>query len=128
MPDEAQPIYHMLPRSTWEAQPPDQPYQGDTLTSEGFIHCTGDSDLLVMVANRFYRDQAGEFVVLHIDPERVIAEIKWEAADGALFPHIYGPLNLDAVTDVTPFPRDDQGKFQAWKTVTPGESDASQGA
>ena len=128
MPDRSHPIYHMLPRSTWEAQPLDQPYRGDTLASEGFIHCTGDPDLLVAVANHFYRQESGDFVVLHIDPARVTSEIRWEAADGSIFPHIYGPLNLDAVTAVTPFPRDDQGEFQAWKTMTSGESDASQGA
>jgi uncharacterized protein (DUF952 family) len=112
MPDETHPIYHMLPRSIWKAQPPDQPYRGDTLASEGFIHCTDDLDLLVKVANRFYRSETGDFVILRIAPVQVTAEIKWEAADGAVFPHIYGPLNLDAVTNVTPFPRNNQGEFQ----------------
>lgn len=113
MSNDAHLIYHMLSRSVWEDQPLDRPYRGDTLDSEGFIHCTGAPDLLVEVANRFYRGEAGDFVVLYIDPARVAAEIKWEAADGALFPHIYGPLNMDAVVDVTPFPRGEQGEFQS---------------
>ena len=119
MPNDAHPIYHMVSRSVWETQPPDRPYRGDTLDSEGFIHCTGDPELLVKVANNFYRGEADDFVVLHVDPKRVTAEIRWEAADDAVFPHIYGPLNLDAVTAATPFPRNDQGEFQAWETMTP---------
>jgi len=111
-------IYHMLSRSVWEAQPLDRPYRGDTLDSEGFIHCTGAPDLLVEVANRFYRGEGGHFVVLHIDPARVTAEIKWEAADGAIFPHIYGPLNMDAVVNMTLFPRDEQGEFQPLPTTS----------
>jgi len=106
-------IYHMLPRAAWEAQPADQPYRGDTLATEGFIHCTGDPELLVRVANHFYRDQPDDFVILCIDETRVQSEVKWEAADGEFFPHIYGPLNLDAVTGVEPFPRDGQGTFLA---------------
>jgi uncharacterized protein (DUF952 family) len=37
--------------------------------------------------------------------------ITWEAADQHIFPHIYGPLNLDAVVDVVQFPRDATGQF-----------------
>ena len=67
MAEDLQLIYHMLPRSLWDAQPRDQRYQAATLASEGFIHCTGQSSLLTTVANRFYRDQVGEFVILLID-------------------------------------------------------------
>lgn len=104
-------IYHMLLLSAWQRQPVDQPYKGDTLASEGFIHCTGEIDRLALVANRFYRHQPGEFVILGINPAQVQAEIKWELADQHSFPHIYGSLNLDAVVDVIKFPRDVDGQF-----------------
>ena len=39
--------------------------------------------------------------VLRIDPHLVRAEIRWEPAAGSLYPHIYRPLNLDAVVEVT---------------------------
>ena len=111
MTDEHALIYHMLPRALWMAQPADQVYAADTLASEGFIHCTGEPELLATVANRFYRGLPGDYVILCIATARVEAEIKWEAAGDALFPHIHGPLNLDAVVGVEPFPRDDEGVF-----------------
>jgi uncharacterized protein (DUF952 family) len=105
-------IYHMLPTAVWLEHAQDDTYAADTLTSEGFIHCTGAPDLLAEVANRFYRNEPGDFVVLAIDEARVSAPIRWELADGHRFPHIYGPLNLAAVLDILPFPRDTMGVFQ----------------
>lgn len=101
----------MLPAKVWQSQAPAQPYRGDTLATEGFIHCTGEPALLLQVANRFYRNQPGDFVILCIAPSAVHAQIKWEEADGHLFPHIYGPLNLDAIAHVVQFPRDATGHF-----------------
>ena len=104
-------IYHMLPATVWARQASDEAYAGDTLASEGFIHCTDQPARLVWVANRFYRQQAVDFLILCIEPTRVQAEIKWEQADQQIFPHIYGPLNQDAVVNVVQFPRDAAGAF-----------------
>jgi len=104
-------IYHILAVESWQRQAPGQSYRGDTLATEGFIHCTGEAEWLLQVANRFYRTSPTNFVILCIDPERVAAEVKWEVADQHCFPHIYGPLNLDAVVDVVQFPRDATGQF-----------------
>ncbi len=101
----------MAPAKVWQKQASDQPYRGDTLATEGFIHCTAEPDWLLKVANRFYRSQPDDFVILCIVPERVQVAIKWEKADNHEFPHIYGPLNLDAVEHVVKFPRDAAGQF-----------------
>jgi len=55
----------------------------------------------------------GRPLALCIDPDLVVAEIRYENLEGAasLFPHIYGPLNLDAVINVLKFIRDDNGVF-----------------
>jgi uncharacterized protein (DUF952 family) len=104
-------IYHMLPAARWAAQPPDRPYAGDTLATEGFIHCTAEPERLVAVANAFYRADPGPHVILCIRAGAVTAEVRWEDAGGHLFPHVYGPLNLDAVVGVLPFRRADDGTF-----------------
>lgn len=104
-------IYHLLPRARWERQPPDELYSAASLADEGFIHCTAERDWLLRVANHFYRDEPGEWVALVIDEARVSSEIRWEMADGHRFPHIYGPLNLDAIIHSVSLPRGEDGEF-----------------
>lgn len=116
--DAASMIYHMLPAPIWNEQAADQPYEGDTLATEGFIHCTGERELLVKVANNFYRDNPDPYVILYIDQSLVESKILWEEAGMHTFPHIYGPLNLDSVVNVIPFPRSGDGVFelpQEWR-------------
>ena len=66
-------IYHMLPRGCWDAQPPDAPYRADTLATEGFIHCTAEPELLAGVANRFYRNDPGDWLILVVDPAALVS-------------------------------------------------------
>lgn len=107
-------IFHLLPVATWQAQDKTAPYQAETLATEGFIHCTREAERLVAVANRFYRQIPGEFVILCVETERLQAELRWEMADGHLFPHIYGPIPQAAIVDVKTFPRNPQGQFLAF--------------
>ncbi len=104
-------IYHMTPARIWQALGPTDLYVADSLATEGFIHCTGEPERLVVVANRFYRSISDDFVILCIEPAHLQAPLRWEVADGALFPHLYGPLNRAAVSAVIPFPRDGEGNF-----------------
>jgi len=85
-------------------------FKSKSLDHEGFIHCSQPQQILP-VANRFYQGIPG-LVLLWIDPEKINSIIRWEAADGALFPHIYGPINLDAVFLVTNINPDDDGIFR----------------
>lgn len=109
-------IYHLLPAARWQAQPPGQPYAPPSLAAEGFIHCTAEPERLLAVANAFYRNDPGAHVVLCIRTDAIEAEVRWELVEGDRFPHIYGPLNLDAVVEVLPFPRAGDGTFlpPAW--------------
>ena len=110
-PEQRRIIYHMLPEDGWLQQAENSTYVTETLETEGFIHCTGEADLLVIVANNFYRAIDGHFVILCIVEEDIQARVQWDQVGFQCFPHIYGPLNLDAVMDVVPFPRDADGKF-----------------
>lgn len=94
----------------WDALEGDA-YEAATLASEGFIHTTLGYEPLVHVANHFgYQDDPRAYVILTIDLERVRTPWRYDDAD-ARFPHIYGPLNLDAVMRVEEFPREADGTF-----------------
>jgi uncharacterized protein (DUF952 family) len=109
-------IYHLVPIDYWEAQSPDRPYVPADFAREGFIHCTRGDEQLAIVANRYYRNDRRVWHVLVIDEKAVSSEIIYEpGADGVLYPHIYGPLNREAVIEVLPTPRDPDGVFQPLK-------------
>jgi uncharacterized protein (DUF952 family) len=105
-------VLHMLPKAAWEAVPPGGDYLADTLASEGFVHCTAEPPILETIANRFYRSEGGDWLILLVDLDKVTAPVRWEAADGHLFPHIYGPIARAAVVRIVPFPRRADGTYQ----------------
>lgn len=105
-------ILHITRRSDWEAAQAMGDYRLDSLDTEGFIHCSTPEQVLGP-ANELYRGQP-ELVLLVIDPSRLEARLVYEDlyASGIAFPHIYGPLNLDAVVKVVPFPPGSDGSFE----------------
>jgi uncharacterized protein (DUF952 family) len=103
-------IYHLALRQAWEANP-QQAYRPDSLAGEGFIHCSNSAQV-AGAANRFYAGQQ-DLLVLHIDPARLTSPVQEEpSASGERFPHIYGPLNRDAVVVVQPLARGPDGCWQ----------------
>ena len=104
-------VYHMLPESEWQARQAGSDYYAATLAGEGFIHCTAELPLLERVANSFYQERAGDWLILTVDLNRVAAPVRWEEAGGRLFPHIYGPIDSLAVVGVAPFPRQADGTY-----------------
>ncbi len=114
-------IFHLTAAADYQAVPPGEPYRPTGLAADGFIHCTGTLPVLLEVANRFYRDQPGAFVVLDIDPPQLTAPVRLESPvppapagsplAGVLFPHIYGPLNREAIVAVRPARRAADGRF-----------------
>ncbi len=103
-------ILHISKRQQWEEANNTGSYRAESLETEGFIHCSQASQI-TKVANRFFRNQT-ELVLLFIDTDKVKAEIRYEMADGELFPHIYGELNLDAVYQVIAFEPGEDGLFE----------------
>jgi uncharacterized protein (DUF952 family) len=104
-------IFHLTPAATWADAQRAGAYTADSLATEGFIHCS-TADQVVWVANSRFRGRQ-DFVLLHIDSDRLSAPVKYENLEGGtqLFPHVYGALNLDAVIDATPFQADEHGAF-----------------
>ena len=113
-------IYHIAAADALAAARQTGVYRTESLSGEGFIHFSNLHQVL-QVANRFYTGQNG-LVLLEVDPSRLRAELKFEApvhpasaaplpGSGQLFPHLYGPLNLDAVVAVYDFVPKAGGKF-----------------
>ncbi len=102
-------IFHITRSQQWEQAKQVQSYRGDTLDSEGFIHCSTLPQVLKS-ANKFFVGQTG-LLLLWIDSDKVQAEVKYEYAAGENYPHIYGPLNVDAVLKVVEFEPGADGKF-----------------
>jgi uncharacterized protein (DUF952 family) len=108
-------IYHIAYPEDWRRAQNDGDYRistrGMTLEQQGYIHASTASQV-TPVANTFYA-QDPDPIVLYIDEERVKPKIVYEAVPGSEepFPHIYGPLNVDAVVDVRPLRRSADGHF-----------------
>jgi len=104
-------ILHIAHQDEWQAAQAAGDYRADTLTSEGFIHCSTAAQVLGP-ANEMFRGQSG-LLLLVIDPARLASNLVYEDSyqTGQAFPHIYGPLNLDAVVRAVPFPPNGDGLF-----------------
>ncbi len=103
-------IVHICPRSDWERARQEGVYRPASLESEGFIHFSRPEQVAA-VANRFYAGRT-DLLLLWVPPQNLTAPLKWEAADGEIFPHLYGALPVEAVAAVTPFQPGERGLFR----------------
>ncbi len=107
-------IYHLAMPADWLAAQAAGVYRmstrGLTLDEVGFIHCS-TADQVPRTASAYYAD-VDELTLLSIDADRVGAEIRVEQPDGSDegFPHLYGPLPVDAVITTQPYRRAGDGR------------------
>lgn len=112
-------LLHLLAEDDWLALRDNASvYSPPSLTDEGFVHCSPSDDVMLHVANILYANLPGAFVVLSLDEAELAAEVRWEppsppppGGSDTLFPHVYGPLDLSAVTAVRRAERDRDGRF-----------------
>jgi uncharacterized protein (DUF952 family) len=102
-------LMHIVPTSEWRQAVAAGTYQPASLDGAGFIHCSY-AHQVVAVANHNFRGRE-DLVLLVIDPCRVEPEIRVEGSDDR-FPHIYGPLDPQAVVEVLPFEPGPDGYFE----------------
>ena len=100
-------LYHLAEADVWTAGVRNGEYTGSTkgrsLADVGFIHCSFE-DQVARVASMLFAEGERPILVT-IDEAKLAAPVRVEAADegGEEFPHIYGPLNLDAVVSASPY-------------------------
>lgn len=97
---ESEYIYHVTTQMEWEQAKRNGEYKPAGYDQEGFIHCSIDRQV-EGVLDRFYKGQTG-LIKLKIEKAKVSRPVLFELAVDLdeLFPHIYGPLNLDSVVEV----------------------------
>jgi uncharacterized protein (DUF952 family) len=97
---ESEYIYHVTTLKEWEQAKAKNEYMPVDYEKDGFIHCSIEKQI-PGVLDRFYKGQTG-LVKLKIEKQKVQRPVLFELAHdlNELFPHIYGPLNLDSVISV----------------------------
>ena len=112
-------IFHITTHMAWDEARNAGEYRAASLLTEGFIHCSTLSQV-IPVAEMYYKGEDG-LILLMIEPTLLSSELKWEAPSGGtpppgvpegdLFPHVYGPINLDAVVSASDFIHDANGDW-----------------
>lgn len=97
------PIFKICPAALWEDAKTAGQFAGSAHDlADGFIHFSTAEQLAETAAKHF----AGQtdLVLLTVDEAPLGEALKYEPSrGGALFPHLYGPLPLNAVVEIAPF-------------------------
>jgi len=108
-------IFHITTEAYWAHAQADGAYslstRGLTLAQVGFVHCAFEEQVS-SVANSFFRGVA-KLVVLRIAIDKLSVAVRYEDLQGGheVFPHVYGPINLDAVVAIMLLPASVDGTF-----------------
>lgn len=95
-------IYHLAFRSDWEAGLAAGEYRAPSLSEEEFIHASGDEEQMLRVATRLFAGRT-DLLALDVDTDQLAEDspvIREPARSGEIYPHVYGPINPDAVVRV----------------------------
>ena len=99
-----QTIYKICPEPLWRQAEAAGSFEGAPVDlADGFIHFSTAAQA-PETARRHFAGQA-ELLLVAVDADRLGAALRFEPSRGGdLFPHLYGPLGLDAVLWVRPLP------------------------
>jgi len=112
--------YHGTPKPYFDSLDPARPYVPRDYAKDGFIHTTEGREALALALNRYYKGDRDPYVVLVIDQDRVTAPVRYDD-DARVFPHIYGPLNRDAIMRVVDIERAHDGTFLEPPEIEPAD-------
>ncbi|HEY6063768.1 MAG TPA: DUF952 domain-containing protein [Chitinophagaceae bacterium] len=90
-------IYHVTTKEGWIAAKQKGYYEHPSLKDEGFIHCSHEHQL-AGVLERYFAGKTG-LLRLVIDTDKLNSKFvfDWSPSLADTFPHVYGPVNVDAV-------------------------------
>jgi uncharacterized protein (DUF952 family) len=103
-------IYKILPRYLWHEAERSGVFRGsDVDLRDGFLHFSA-AELAVETAAKHFAGQR-DLVLLRVDAGKLNARLKWEPSrGGALFPHLYGELDVKAVRQIDSLPLGPDGR------------------
>ena len=102
-------IFHLSFRADWAVGLAAGDYRAPSLAEEGFIHASADEAQMLRVAARLFAGRT-DLLALDVDTERLPEDspvIREAARSGEIYPHVYGPINPDAVVRVRALVPDD---------------------
>lgn len=104
-------LHHAATRADWDART-ETDYRPAGLATEGFVHCSTAEQLPATLA-RHYRGR-DDLVLLSLDVGALTSDLVWEdtSGRGEAYPHIYGPIPIQAITAVEPVAVDEGGSIR----------------
>jgi uncharacterized protein (DUF952 family) len=105
-------IYKIAPKTLWQEAEAKGVFTGAPVDiADGYIHFSTASQARETAAKHFVGQS--DLLLVAIDGDALGDALKWEVSrGGALFPHLYAPLDLSAVVWVKPLPLGDNGQHQ----------------
>ena len=105
-------IYKIAPEALWREAERNGRFTGAPIDiADGFIHFSTAGQARETAAKHF--DGQADLLLIAVDGARLGEALRYEISrGGALFPHLYAPLGLDAVLWVKPLPLGADGRHQ----------------
>lgn len=107
-------LVHLCGRDEWDDAKAVGELCPESLAQVGFVHLSAPHQVH-LPANRIFSGRT-DLLLLHVDPAALTSPLRWEPGvptdpESMLFPHLYGPLPVEAVIDVTSYPPGPDGCF-----------------
>ena len=107
-------LLHICAADDWQLARDRGEHRPDSLEAVGFIHLSSPEQVH-LPANRLYAGRM-DLLLLRVDPDQLSAPVRWEPGvptdpESMRFPHLYGPLPIQAVMSVTPYRPGSDGSF-----------------
>ncbi len=110
-----QTIYKIVPRPLWEEARTKRRFDGAPIDeADGYIHLSTGEQVRETASRHF--DGEDDLLLVAVHADKLGNALKYERSrGGALFPHLYAPLDMDAVAWVEDLPlgRDGHHQFPA---------------
>ncbi len=103
-------IYKILPLPLWQEAQRSGVFHGSEVDlRDGYIHFSTAEQAVETAAKHFAGER--DLVLLEIEADALGQALKWEPSrGGALFPHLYAPLDVKLARRADPLPLGDDGR------------------